>query len=248
LTDSRIAARRTALQLLKFTLLSISAGLIQTAAFTALSELTPLPYWPCYLAALALSVAYNFTANRKFTFKQAANVPAAMLKIGIYYLFFTPLSVWGGHRLTDAGANEYAVLAGSLFANFITEFLVYKYAVFRAKPSDTNNFNNKSGDFTMANIHVIAESYVRADAADAYLALAKQIVEKTNALDKGCVSYRLVRDKADPRHFAMIEEWTDQASLDAHMASAHFVEIIPQMGALSDTSREGGIALFDPAF
>jgi quinol monooxygenase YgiN len=100
----------------------------------------------------------------------------------------------------------------------------------------------------MAHIRVVAQSYVRAEALDDYLALANEVVEKTNALDAGCVSYRLYRDRADPRHLVMLEEWADQASLDAHMASAHFKDIVPRLGALSVPAKEGDVALFDPAF
>jgi quinol monooxygenase YgiN len=93
-------------------------------------------------------------------------------------------------------------------------------------------------------VRVVAVNYVRADAVDEYLKLSKEIVEKTNALDKGCIAYELHRDLSDPLRFAMIESWDEQASLDAHMASAHFRELIPQLGACGDPTKEGGIALY----
>ena len=83
-------------QMIKFTLFSISAGIIQILTFSLLYELLSLPYWPSYLTALVLSVLWNFTFNRKFTFKSAANVPIAMIKVGAYYAVFTPLSTWWG--------------------------------------------------------------------------------------------------------------------------------------------------------
>ncbi|MDR0839321.1 MAG: antibiotic biosynthesis monooxygenase [Oscillospiraceae bacterium] len=95
-------------------------------------------------------------------------------------------------------------------------------------------------------IKVVANDYIAADKVETYLALAKQIVAKTNANDKGCISYQLYSDINDPVHFAMIEEWEDQESLDAHMKSPHFVELIPQLGACS--AKEGGIAIYKKAF
>ena len=116
---------------IKFILFSASAGIIQVAAFTLMSELTELKYWPCYLTALILSVLYNFTLNRRFTFKSAANVPLAMLQIAVYYLIFTPLSTWWGDALTALGWNEYIVLGGTMIINFVTEFCVCRFIVYR---------------------------------------------------------------------------------------------------------------------
>ena len=115
----------------KFTLFSISAGLIEMGAFALLNELLHLPYWASYLVALVLSVLWNFTLNRKFTFHSAANVPLAMLKVAAYYAVFTPLSTWLEHRLTvDLGWNEYLVTAVNMVLNFVTEFLYQRFFVF----------------------------------------------------------------------------------------------------------------------
>jgi quinol monooxygenase YgiN len=97
-------------------------------------------------------------------------------------------------------------------------------------------------------IKVVANNYIRADALDEYLALNREIVAKTNANDKGCISYALHQDANDPLHFAMIEEWEDQASIDAHMKSKHFVELIPKLGAAGDPSKEGGITFLKKLF
>ena len=97
------------MQVIKFALFSVSAGVIQTIVFTLLNELTDLRYWPCYLTALVASVLWNFTLNREFTFKSAGNVPVAMAKVFAFYCVFTPLSTWWGSALTDAGVNEYLV-------------------------------------------------------------------------------------------------------------------------------------------
>lgn len=116
---------------LKFTLFSISAGLVEMAAFALLNELTSLNYWPCYLAALLLSVLWNFTMNRKFTFRSAANVPVAMMKVLAYYAVFTPATTLLGHYLADGiGWNEYLVTGINMLLNFSTEFLYQRFFVF----------------------------------------------------------------------------------------------------------------------
>ncbi len=119
------------LRVLKFTLLSISAGIIQTASFTLMNELFHWNYWVCYLTALVLSVLWNFTLNRKLTFRSANNIPIAMLKVAAFYLVFTPLSTWGGSALEAAGWNEYIVLVISMLSNFVLEFLYCRFVVFR---------------------------------------------------------------------------------------------------------------------
>ena len=121
----------------KFTLFSASAGLIQIGSFTLMNELCRWPYWVCYLTALVLSVLWNFTLNRKFTFKSAANVPVAMLKVAAYYGVFTPLSTLLGNYLVDMlGWNEYLVTLLNMLLNFATEFLYQRFVVF-GKSIDT---------------------------------------------------------------------------------------------------------------
>lgn len=118
------------IHMIKFTLFSISAGIIQALSFTLLFEIAHLIYWPSYLIALTLSVLWNFTLNRKFTFKSANNIPIAMMKVAIFYAIFTPLSTWWGHELTSINWNEYLVLGLTMVTNLITEFLYTKYFVY----------------------------------------------------------------------------------------------------------------------
>ena len=87
--------KKQLLQAVKFTLFSISAGLIQIGSF-AILEIFIKTYWIPYLVSLLLSIVWNFTLNRQFTFKSAANVPIAMAKILGFYAVFTPLSTWLG--------------------------------------------------------------------------------------------------------------------------------------------------------
>lgn len=123
---------------LKFLLFSISAGAIQIITFTLLNELTTWSYWVCYLIALVLSVLWNFTFNRRYTFKSANNVPLAMMKVFAYYCVFTPLSTIGGSYLVDTLLwNEYLVTFMIMVSNFVTEFLYQRFVVFK-KTLDTN--------------------------------------------------------------------------------------------------------------
>ncbi len=134
------------LQAVKFGLFSASAGIIQVGSFTLLNEVV-LPnisiqnekimailsaeYGVCYLIALILSVLWNFTFNRRFTFKSAANIPVAMAKVFGFYLVFTPLSVWLGELATGKGVNEYIVLALTMLSNMVLEYLFCKFVVYR---------------------------------------------------------------------------------------------------------------------
>ena len=131
-------------RVVKFTLFSISAGLIEMGVFALLNELLHLPYWVSYFIALVLSVLWNFTLNRKFTFQSAANVPVAMMKVAAYYVVFTPFSSWLEHYLTmSLGWNEYLVTAINMVLNFVTEFLYQRFFVF-GKTIDTKKTGKDS--------------------------------------------------------------------------------------------------------
>ena len=123
--------KKSLIQALKFLLFSISAGVIQVASFTLLNELLSWRYWPSYLISLVLSIVWNFTFNRKFTFKSSNNVPVAMLKVFGFYLVFTPLSTLLGQLAENGGVNEYIILAVTMLSNFILEFLFCKFVVYR---------------------------------------------------------------------------------------------------------------------
>ena len=131
---------------LKFLLFSLSAGAIQLLTFTLLNELAHLPYWASYLAALVLSVIWNFTLNRRFTFRSANNVPVAMLKMAAYYAVFTPLSTLLEKYLTETvGWNEYLVTLLNMVLNFVTEYLFDTFVVFRGA-IDTNDLAKKEAE------------------------------------------------------------------------------------------------------
>ncbi len=123
--------KKSLIQMIKFTLFSVSAGIIQVASFTLFNEALKLRYWPAYLISLILSIIWNFTFNRRYTFKSAANVPVAMAKVFGFYLVFTPVSTYLGHIAETSGINEYIVLAVTMLSNFILEFLFCKFVVYR---------------------------------------------------------------------------------------------------------------------
>lgn len=132
-------------QVVKFTLFSISAGLIQIAAFTLMETVFHLPYWPSYLTALVLSVLWNFTFNRRYTFRSDASIARSMLLVALFYVVFTPVSTWWGHVLTTAGWNDFLVLAGTMVINFVTEFLYQRYVVYRNR-IDTNDVARRANE------------------------------------------------------------------------------------------------------
>ena len=142
---AKFTKKQNFLQALKYLMFTASAGIIQAVSFTLMNELIRWSYWPSYLIALTLSVVYNFTVNRKFTFKSAKNVPLAMMQIIAYYIVFTPLSTWWGEALTQAGWNDYIVLFGTMVINMITEFSVYRFIVFRK-----DMYTNKEGQEELA--------------------------------------------------------------------------------------------------
>ena len=138
--------RKELIRSLKFLLFSISAGAIQILSFTLLNELLHLPYWVSYLIALVLSVIWNFTLNRRFTFRAANNVSVAMLKVAAYYAVFTPLSTLLEKYLTDTvGWNEYLVTFLNMVINFVTEYLFDTFVVFRGA-IDTNDLAQREAE------------------------------------------------------------------------------------------------------
>lgn len=126
-----LSKQENLVQIGKFVVFSISAGIIQVLVFTILEELFHLPYWPSYLTALIASVIYNFTVNRRFTFKSANNIPKAMMQLGLYYAIFTPLSTWWGDALVQIGISDYLVLGGTMVVNLVTEYCVNRFIIYR---------------------------------------------------------------------------------------------------------------------
>ena len=136
-------------QAAKFTLFSISAGIIQIGSYTLFYEALHWAPWLAYLVSLVLSVLWNFTFNREYTFRSDADIRKSMLLVALFYVVFTPLSTWWTAALTGANpftntaaskeplVNNYVVQIGTMLVNFVTEFLYQKFVVYRGS-IDTN--------------------------------------------------------------------------------------------------------------
>lgn len=143
--------KKELLRTVKYVLIAASAGIIQFTSFTLLNEVFHLDYWLSYLIALVLSVVWNFTFNRRYTFKSANNVPKAMLKVLGYYCVFTPLSTLLEHYLTRGlGWNPYLVTFINMFLNLATEFPFQRFFVF-GKTVDTNDIAQKEAEASAEN-------------------------------------------------------------------------------------------------
>ena len=127
---------------LKFLLFSISAAVVQIVSFAIFELIIPNNYWVAYLPSLLLSIIWNFTINRKFTFKSANNVKVAMLLVLAFYAVFTPLSTWLGNLAASAGAHSFLVLSVTMIANFILEYLYTRFVVYR-NSMNTNDIAQK---------------------------------------------------------------------------------------------------------
>ena len=142
-TDKK-EARKELWRTVKFVLCSVSAGLIQLGSFSLLTWLLPgWAYMVRYLISLVLSVLWNFTLNRRFTFQSANNVPVAMLKVAAFYAVFTPVTMLGGEYLvSQCGWNDFLVEILTMALNFVTEYIYDRFVVFGAS-IDTNEAARK---------------------------------------------------------------------------------------------------------
>lgn len=136
--------KKETLRVIKFVLFSASAGIIETVAMVLCEEVIKIPgHYVCYTIALVLSVLWNFTFNRKFTFQSAENVPKAMALVFLFYIPFAPFTIWLQHILSDVnGWNEYVVLAINMALNLSLEYLWDSKVVYR-KTMDTNSIAKK---------------------------------------------------------------------------------------------------------
>lgn len=136
---------------IKFLLFSISAGLIQAGSTVLCNEVFHFNNTVSYVIGLVLSVIWNFTLNRRYTFKSANNVPLAMLKVAAFYVVFTPLSTllvnflgkftWWG-LISNLTVSEYLADGLNMILNLILEFLYDRFFVFKDS-IDTNDLAKK---------------------------------------------------------------------------------------------------------
>lgn len=127
----------------KFVLFSMSAAVVELSSFSLCDAVIGLDPWVCQLISQILSVLWNFTFNRKFTFQSAGDVPVAMAKVALFYIFFTPATTWLTARLTEVHLwNEYLVKALVMLSNLVLEFLYQRFFVFKDS-LDTNDIAKK---------------------------------------------------------------------------------------------------------
>ena len=120
------------LQAINLAFFSLSAGLIQALSFYLFHDVLGWEsYWTSHVPSLVLSVIWNFTFNRRFTFHSTSNLPRAMSLVALYYLIFTPMSAWWGTLLENAGWHDRLIEAFNMVTNFVTEFIFQKFVVFR---------------------------------------------------------------------------------------------------------------------
>lgn len=138
----KLTNKETIIQILKFVAFSMGAGIIQIVSYTIIHELTDWAHWKCYLPSLILSVLYNFTVNRRYTFKSATNVPVAMLKVALFYCVFTPVSLYLGHLAELQGINNYIIEIVTMGCNLVTEYIFCRFVVYR-NSMNTNKLAEK---------------------------------------------------------------------------------------------------------
>ena len=123
----------------KFAIVSMSAGIVELGVFTLMNEFTGLKYWPCYLTALAASVIWCYTVNRRYTFKSGKPIPVVLAYAAAFYAVFTPATTVLGNYLAETLMwNEYIVTIINMTINLVTEYLYDTYVVYR------NNMDNNS--------------------------------------------------------------------------------------------------------
>ncbi len=90
----------------------------------------------------------------------------------------------------------------------------------------------------MSELNVIATIPAKPEAADGLRVALRALVAATRE-EEGCLSYDLYESAAAPGTFVMVERWTGQDALDAHMQSPHMVAAIEA----ADGQLSGDIAM-----
>lgn len=170
--ELKAARKKKAKRFLKYAIIAISGGLIQLTAYIILSDaikldkhvsfdaiyqkqpwLTEIFYDPdtgktyglSYFIAVSLSVIWNFTFNRKYTFKSASNVPKAMLLFVLYYAFSIPFNCWAIvqlNKLVVFPLSDKVILICIMLANGLPAFFYQRYVVF-GRSLDTKHKKKK---------------------------------------------------------------------------------------------------------
>ena len=162
--------RQGVMQFIKYALCAASAGIIQLVVFTILHNVIPddgkkinfiqsteINTFVATTVALCASILWNFTLNRKFTFKDASNVPKAMILAFLFYVPFYPFQTWYVctiEPLLSAKINPTLagiIAEGSVMAiNFALEFMWQKFVVFRKPKAKKTEETVKNEDVRSA--------------------------------------------------------------------------------------------------
>ncbi|MEG3436939.1 putative quinol monooxygenase [Pannus brasiliensis CCIBt3594] len=92
-------------------------------------------------------------------------------------------------------------------------------------------------------LYVIARVIASIDRIEETRELMVSLLEPTRR-ENGCIRYDLFQNRENPAEFTFIEEWQDQASLDAHLASPHIRDAIAKLPSLFVSGPV--ITLYDP--
>lgn len=149
LREQKKKKRKTLVQAIKYLCFTASAGLIEFISFTILNAALPLEgtvwfitensllYFVSTAIALTLSILWNFTLNRKFTFKSAGNVPRAMFLAFLFYVPFFPFKLWFNSYMPGyLGVNSLLIEVITMLINGVLEFCWQKFVIYR-KEADT---------------------------------------------------------------------------------------------------------------
>ena len=78
---------------------------------------------------------------------------------------------------------------------------------------------------------VILRLYARPDAVAKLRPILLELADQSRR-EKDCISYRVLQNNADPSEFTLLEEWTSEAALDAHLTKPHVQTALAQGGPL----------------
>ena len=94
-----------------------------------------------------------------------------------------------------------------------------------------NKENPKQSSSDESGMMIIAKLKVKPEKVKAFTEAAKEMIENSNK-EAGCKSYQLYQDPYDNSRFVFVEEYKNQAAVDAHFASDYFKAFGPKMGEL----------------
>ncbi len=100
--------------------------------------------------------------------------------------------------------------------------------------------NQEAGD--LLTIRVVAKFHVKPEKVQEFMNMCKKLVDET-VKEEGCIEYGLYQELNNPEILTMLEEWSDESSLDEHMKSKHFREIFPLFSECFE--KEAEVSLYE---